>query len=65
MIGGILIIFMGIFQMEYINIPFIQMEKKINVQIKKMKPYNSFIFEFALSFGWTPCIGSMISSVLI
>lgn len=65
MIGGILIIIMGIFYMGYINIPFLQMEKKINVEIKEMKPITAYIFGFAFSFGWTPCIGPMLSSVLI
>lgn len=64
-IGGVLIIFMGIFYMGYINIPFLQKEKKINLEIKEMKPYISYILGFAFSFGWTPCIGPMLSSILI
>lgn len=63
--GGLLIIFMGIFYMGYINIPFLQKEKRINIEVKEMKPYTSYFLGFAFSFGWTPCIGPMLSSILI
>lgn len=65
LIGGIFIIIMGIFYMGYINIPFLQKEKRINVDIKEIKPITAYIFGFAFSFGWTPCIGPMLSSILI
>lgn len=65
LIGGILIIIMGIFYMGYINIPFLQKEKKIHIEIKEMKPITAYILGFTFSFGWTPCVGPMLSSVLI
>lgn len=65
LIGGILIVFMGIFYMGFINVPFLQREKKIHIDIKKMKPVTAYILGFAFSFAWTPCVGPMLSSVLI
>lgn len=65
LIGGILIIIMGIFYMGYINIPFLQKEKKIHIKINEMKPVTAYILGFIFSFGWTPCVGPMLSSVLI
>lgn len=65
LIGGILIIIMGIFYMGYINIPSLQKEKKIHVKIKEMKPITAYILGFTFSFGWTPCVGPMLSSVLV
>lgn len=64
-IGGILIIFMGVFYMGYMNIPFLQKERKIHVKINEMKPLTAYILGFTFSFGWTPCIGPMLSSVLV
>lgn len=64
-IGGILIIIMGIFYMGYINIPFLQKEKKIHIKIKEMKAITAYILGFTFSFGWTPCVGPMLSSVLV
>jgi len=65
LIGGIVIIFMGIFYMGLINVPFLQREKKIHVDTKEMKPVTAYILGFAFSFAWTPCVGPMLSSVLI
>ncbi|MBV7274735.1 redoxin domain-containing protein [Clostridium sp. PL3] len=64
-IGGILIILMGIFYMGYLNIPFLQKEKKIHMEIKEMKPITAYLLGFTFSFAWTPCVGPMLSSVLL
>lgn len=65
LIGGIIIVFMGIFYMGLINVPFLQREKKIHIDVKEMKPVTAYILGFAFSFAWTPCVGPMLSSVLI
>lgn len=64
-IGGIFIILLGLFQLEIIKIPFFQSEKRINLQPKNMNFFTAFLTGFAFSFGWTPCIGPILSSVLI
>ena len=63
---GIIIILLGVHQMELINIKPLQMQK--NVAFKKDSKRNEFLSAFVLgitfSFGWTPCIGPILSSVL-
>lgn len=64
-IGGILIIIMGLFYMGYLNLPFLQKEKKFNLEVNEMKPWTAYLLGFTFSFGWSPCIGPMLASALI
>jgi len=66
-IGGIIIIILGLNQLNVLNFKFLQIEKKINLEINrnKMNPLTAFIMGFTFSFAWTPCIGPALSSVLI
>lgn len=64
-IGGILIIIMGLFYLGYLNIPFLQKEKRLDLEIKEMKPSTAYLLGFTFSFGWSPCIGPMLASALI
>lgn len=66
-IGGILIIILGLFQLGFFNFNFLQKERKfhLNLQGKKANPLIALILGFTFSFAWTPCIGPILSSVLI
>lgn len=64
-IFGILIIIMGLNYMGLFRIPFLNMDKRFNYEGKKTNFIGAVFLGAAISFGWSPCIGSILSQVLV
>lgn len=64
--GGIFIILFGIFLLGWLKIPFLQKEKQFHPKIFKKGNYlTSFILGGSFGFGWTPCVGPILGSILL
>ena len=63
--GGIIIVIMGLFYVDLLKLPFLNREKRFNLKVKEMNIGSAFLLGFTFSFGWTPCIGPILASVLI
>ncbi len=63
--GGVLIIILGLHFTGIINIPFLQMEKRFEMKKKPLGYAGSFLVGIAFAAGWTPCIGPILSTILI
>lgn len=66
-ISGIIIIFLGLFQLGLFNFGFLNREFKIKAKINfnNMNPSVAYIMGFTFSFAWTPCVGPALSSILL
>lgn len=65
-IGGIFVILFGLFMIGVLRLPFLNVEKHLT-GIKVLKPGNpasSLIFGATFAFGWTPCVGPILGSIL-
>lgn len=65
-IGGIFVILFGLFMIGVMRLPFLNAEKNIG-RIRALKPGNpasSLIFGATFAFGWTPCVGPILGSIL-
>ena len=62
-IEGLIIIVFSLQLIGIINISFLNFEKKIYTQ-KNNNIWFSFIVGMAFGFGWTPCIGPILGSIL-
>lgn len=63
--GGVLIILLGIHFTGIINLPFLQIEKRFEVRRKPLGYAGSFLVGVVFAAGWTPCIGPILSTILI
>lgn len=67
-IGGIAVILFGLYQLGVFgNIDFLDRERKLGSGIKPsaMSPLTALLLGFFFSFSWTPCIGPVLSGVLL
>lgn len=64
-ICGLIVVFLGIHQTGLIHIPFLEQQKKIKLEEKsKSGILGMYLLGFAFSFGWTPCVGPILATVL-
>jgi cytochrome c-type biogenesis protein len=64
-IASVVIIIFGLFHMGILNLSFLYREKRFNYNFKKTNIINSILFGGVFAFGWSPCIGPILGSVLI
>lgn len=69
-IGGVFVIFFGLYLMHVFNLPafnFLNRDKRFHVANKLTpgKPLSSLIFGASFAFGWTPCVGPLLGTILV
>jgi len=63
-IAGAIIIIFGIHMTGLFRIGFLDIEKRFHIKSKRFGVAGSFIVGLAFAFGWTPCIGPVLGSIL-
>ncbi len=64
LVAGTIIIIFSLHIMDILNLNFLNFEKKINSK-KQQSVFGPLIIGMAFAFGWTPCIGPILGSILI
>lgn len=65
-LGGIFVIIFGLFMLGVLKIPALAAERALAIPqiFERGRPMNSFILGATFAFGWTPCVGPILGSVL-
>jgi len=63
-VGGIIIIIFGIHFMQIVQIPFLNREMRYQIESYRPGVVGSYVIGLSFAFGWTPCIGPILGSVL-
>lgn len=64
-IGGVLVILFGLHITGLLNIKFLQFEKKPQLVRRPLGYFSSVLIGMVFAAGWTPCMGPILSSILI
>ncbi len=69
-IGGVFVIIFGLYMVGAAKLPifkFLQRERRFNPLkwLKPGSPVSSLIFGATFAFGWTPCVGPILGSILL
>jgi cytochrome c-type biogenesis protein len=62
--GGALVVLMGIFVMDVVNIPFLQREARMSLKTRPAGYLGTVAVGMVFGAGWTPCTGPFLGSVL-
>ncbi len=61
---SVIVILFGVYQTGIISIPFLMREKRFALK-PRSGALGAFILGFTYAFGWTPCVGLSLGSVLL
>ena len=62
--SGILIIFLGLFFLGILKVPLLDLERRFNFDKLQNLSFFPLLVGMAFAFGWSPCIGPILGSVL-
>ena len=63
-IAGVAVILFGLHTMGVLKINALYRQAQIDVKRKPAGPLGAFVVGLAFAFGWTPCIGPILGSIL-
>jgi cytochrome c-type biogenesis protein len=64
-IAGVVIAIFGLHFMGVFRIGFLNFEKRFHLENKPAGMFGSYLLGLAFAFGWTPCVGPILATILM
>ncbi len=64
-LGGVVIIVLGLQMLGVLKIPALMMDKRIHLAPRKQSYWVSFLVGLGFAAGWSPCIGPILSAIIL
>jgi len=64
-IAGVIIVIFGLHYMGLFKIGFLNFDKRFHLENKPAGLIGAYVLGLAFAFGWTPCVGPILASVLM
>ena len=64
-VAGVIIVIFGLHYMGVFRIGFLNFEKRIHIEKKPTSLIGAYILGLAFAFGWTPCVGPILATILM
>jgi cytochrome c-type biogenesis protein len=65
MLGGVIVLILGLHTLGVFRLNFLLYEKRAEVQTKPLGLVGAYVVGLAFAFGWTPCIGPILGTILL
>jgi cytochrome c-type biogenesis protein len=63
--GGLLIVFLGLYLMGGIKLPFLDLERKMTISSRPSGYLGTFFVGMVFALGWSPCVGPILAAILL
>lgn len=64
-VGGVVLVVFGLHLTGLITVPFLSMEKRLDVETGRKGFGSSFLVGVVFAAGWTPCVGPVLAAILL
>ncbi len=64
-IAGVIIVLFGLHYAGLLRIPWLNFEKRFHLEQRPAGMFGAFILGLAFAFGWTPCVGPILATILM